>query len=111
MNAAGQGESKEAFRTSDQQGDGLTGVAVDEFWFRVVRGLLVQFFDGRHFATGFGQLDSVADQNKAVIDFRYEGGRQDGQNQASPKGGEGVNENCFAVEQIEEPVIEHLLQA
>jgi len=30
MNAAGQGEGKEALGVSDQQGDGLTGVAVKE---------------------------------------------------------------------------------
>jgi len=43
--------------------------------------------------------------------MRRERGRQDRQDQATPKSGEGVNENRFAVEKIEEPVIEHLLQA
>ena len=110
MNAAGQGEGKEALGGSDQQGDGLTGVAVNKFWFRVVRGLLVQFFDGWHFTTRFRQLDPIPDQDRAVIDFRHEGGRQGGQEEVTPKGGEGIHENRFAVEEIEEPVIEDLLQ-
>ena len=111
MNAAAEGEGKEALGASDQQRDGLTGGAVNEFWFRVVRGLLVQFFDCWHFETGFRQLDSIADQDRAVIDFGHERGRLDGDDQATPKGGEGVNEDRFAVEKIEEPVIENLLQA
>jgi hypothetical protein len=111
MNAAGQGESKEALDASDQQSDGLTGVAVNEFWLGVVGGLLMEFFNCRHFATAFGQLDSIAYEDGAVMDFRHEGGRQDGQDQASPKGREGVDENRFAVEKIEEAVIENLLQA
>jgi hypothetical protein len=111
MNAAGDGQGKEALGASDQQGDGLTGVAVDELRFGVVRGFLVQFFYRWHFATGFRQLDPIADEDKAVIDFRHEGGRQDRQDQTTPKSGEGVNANRFAVKQIEEPVIKNLLQA
>jgi hypothetical protein len=63
------------------------------------------------FTTGFGQLDTIADQDRAVIDFRHEGGRQTHEDQATPKGGEGVNENRLAVKEIEHPVIENLLQA
>ena len=108
MNAAGQREGKEALGASDQQSDGLTGVAVNEFWLGVVGGLLMELFHCRHFATGFRQLDSIPDQDRAAIDFWHEGGGQGGQDQATPKGGEGVNENRFAVEKIEEPVIENL---
>ena len=59
----------------------------------------------------FASLIPSPIEDRAVIDFGHEGGRQDGQDQATPKGGEGVNENRFAVEKIEEPVIENLLQA
>src|SRR4030042_5077956 len=99
MNAADEGEGKKAWGASDQQRDGLTGVAVNEFWFGVVGGLLVQFFHRRHFATGFRQLDSIPDEDRAVIDFGHEGSRQDGQDQATPKGGEGVSKNRLRSEE------------
>lgn len=111
MNAAGQGEGEEALGVSDQQGDGLTGVAVNEWGFGVVGGLLVQFFNGWHFAAAFGHLDAIADQDGAVMDFGYEGGGQNTQEQANPEGGQKVHPNGFAVEKIEEAVIEPLLQA
>ena len=89
----------------------MTGVAVNEFGFGVVCRFLMQLLNGCHFATDFGHLDSITDEDRPVIDFRHEGGRQDGQDQAAPKGGEGVNEDRFAVEEIEEPVLENLFQA
>jgi hypothetical protein len=111
VDAAGDGEGKEALGASDQQGDGLTGVAVNEFGFGVVRRFLVQFLNPWHFATGFSQLDSIADEDRPVIDDRHEQGGQNRQNKATPKSGEGVNGNSLAVEKIEKPVIETLLQA
>lgn len=108
MNAAGQGEGKEALGATDQEGDGLTGVAVNERGFGVVGGLLVQFFNGWHLATAFGHLDAIADEDRAVIDFWDERGRQEGQDQVTPEGGQKVHSDRFAVEQIQEPVIENL---
>ena len=111
MNAAGDGQGKEALGASDQQGDGLTGVAVNEFRFVVVRGFLMQFFNRRHFATCFWQFDSIADEDEPAIDFRHQRVGQNRQNKATPKSGEGVNGNGLAVKKIEKPVIENLLQA
>jgi len=111
VDAAGEGQGKEALGTPDQQRDGLTGVAENEFRFGVVSGFLVELFNRRHFATGFRQLDSIADEDRAVIDFGHERGRQTRQDQATPKGGEEVNGNGLAVKKIQEPVIANLLQA
>ena len=111
MDAAGEGQGKETLGTSDQQRNGLAGVAIDEFRFGVVSGFLVKLLNRRHFAIGFRRIDSIADEDRAVINFGYERGRQTRQDKATPKGGEEGNGNGLAVKKIEKPVIENLLQA
>jgi hypothetical protein len=108
MDAAGEGKGKKALGASDQKGDGLTGVAVNEFRLIIVSGFLMQFFNRRHFATGFSQFDAIADKDGSIMDFGDKGGRQNRQNKATPKSGEGVNGYGLAVKKIEKSVIENL---
>jgi hypothetical protein len=83
----------------------------NEFRFIVVRGFLVEFFDRRHFTTGFGQLDSIADKDGSVIDLWQVGVRQNRQHKATPKSGEGIQHHGLAMKEIKKPVIENHFQA
>jgi hypothetical protein len=68
VNAAGQGDRKETTCGANDQPDGLTGVAEDEFRFGVIVRLLMQLLDGRHFPACFGDLDSVCHEDDASLD-------------------------------------------
>ena len=44
----------------------------DELRLGVVLALLVEFFDTRHLASGFGSLDAISQQHDPVVDAKQE---------------------------------------
>ena len=72
VDGAGQRHREKSRRRAGNHCDGLTGMAEDELRLGVVLALLVEFFDTRHLASGFGSLDAVGQQHDPVVDAKQE---------------------------------------
>ena len=72
VDGAGQRHREKSRRRAGNHCDGLTGVAENELRLGVVLALLVELFDARHLASGFGSLDAVSQQHDPVVDAKQE---------------------------------------
>src|SRR5215831_17284182 len=68
----------------------------------------MEFLDSGHFASGFGDLDAVCDEDGPAIDAKDAG--VDAEDQSAPGAGEFVQIQGGAVEEVQEPVVAGGLQ-
>jgi hypothetical protein len=76
VDAAGQGHGETSAQALDEQRDGLAGMAHDVFGLGVGLGILVQEFDGGHFAPLLGPFNPIGHQHEAAADPHQPGAEQ-----------------------------------
>jgi len=69
----------------------------------------MEFLDPGHFASGFGDLDAVADEDGLEVDAKDAG--VGSKEESAPDAGELVQIQGWAVEEVQEPVVAGRLQA
>jgi hypothetical protein len=88
VNATGQRQSKYGGQRLGEHSDRLAGVAEDVLGLVIGFGLLMELFDSGHLASGFGNLDAVADEDGPAVDTQDTG--VEPEDQSAPGAGELV---------------------
>ena len=68
VNSAGQGHGKHTACGGDEHGDGLEGMAHDEFGLGVRVRLLMEQLYARHLAAVFSDFDTVANKDESSVE-------------------------------------------
>jgi hypothetical protein len=103
MNAAGEGDAKEAAEKAfGEHSDGLEGMPHDERRLRIVLGFLMESLHGRHVASFLGHFQAVGHEDQVILRGDW---TEELEGEVGPQSGEGLELQSRRVEEMEQTAV------